>query len=179
MPVIKIPFNASLTNVSVPRGNVTLCQVRESASTDRDTFALEQKTLAAFGKQLAEIQRAMQVQNESIHSLVTKVATAIAGEALGSDNELVEQRVIHFAEVLMQQVPAESAAATFVHPDCLDTLKRWATEAGLEQLEIRSDANLTPGDCRVEVGGKGLVASLESFLAAAAKNDRWTKGGNA
>ena len=176
MPVIKIPFNVSLANVSAPRGHVTTCNAPRETAPAADDFAAERKTLAAFGQQLFEIQRSMQSQAEAVHALVIKAAAAIAGEALGGDDALVEKRVVQFAEVLMRQIQPTQSATAFVHPQCVETLSRWAEEAEADSIEIRPDANLTPGDCRIEVGGKGMVASLESFLTAAAENDVWMRG---
>ncbi len=173
MALIKIPFNASLAKVSSPRGHVTTSRMPESAAPAAEDLAAERQTLAALGRQLHEVQRAVQMETETVHKLVTKVAAVIAAEALGSDDALLAQRVVHYADLLMQQLQPQQTAIAFVHPECVETLKRWADEATLEHLEIRPDGNLAAGDCRIEVGGKGLVASLESFLTAAAENDLW------
>ncbi len=178
MALIKIPFNASLASVSAPRGHVTTSRIPDPTAPPANDFAEERQTLAALGRQLLEVQRSVQTQTEQVHQLVTKVAAAIAAEALGSDDQLLAQRVVHYADLLMKQLQPKQSATAFVHPRCVETLNRWADEASLEHLEIRPDGNLAAGDCRIEVEGKGLVASLESFLAAAAESDVWTEEAN-
>jgi flagellar biosynthesis/type III secretory pathway protein FliH len=176
MALIKIPFNTSLANVSAPRGRVTTARISAPAAPadpPADDFSEERQTLAALGRQLLEVQRTVQSQTEQVQQLVTKVAAAIAAEALGGDDELLDRRVVHYADLLMQQLEPKQSATAFVHPKCVETLTRWADETTRQQLEIRPDGNLAAGDCRIEVGGKGLVASLESFLAAAAESDVW------
>ncbi len=37
-------------------------------------------------------------------------------------------------------------------------------------IDIQSDSTVAPGDCRIETGDKGLLASLEAFLAAASQH---------
>lgn len=175
MAVIKIPFNVSLSDVSSNRGNVTLCSTPQEPSRV-DTFAAERQTLTAIAGQLGQIQIGLEAQRETVEKLVTKVAAAIAREALGSDDELIDKRVAHFAGMLMNQLPAGQPTTAYVHPKCVETLSEWAEQSSLAHLTIRPDGNLPPGDARLEVGGKGIVAALEAFLSAAAQTDGWAGG---
>ncbi len=183
MAVIQIPFDQSLANVTIARGPLAIPSatattsaladsqpIARSASESRDEIAASAlKTLQSIEQQLQHLDAKLDQEFSSIGVQLTAAATQLAKQALGSDSSLVEERVAHFANILLRQVHPSQSAVIFVNPDCVTPLESWLSQVEYEAIEIQADATVPPGDCRIESNGKGFLASLESFLDAAGK----------
>ncbi|WP_182868010.1 FliH/SctL family protein [Rhodopirellula sp. JC639] len=200
MPVIQIPFDRSLANVTLARGplpattpglpagaspdltagaaaepltkagsDAGATAKAESAARDAAREAAALKTLQSIEQQLNLLDAKLEEEFSTIGVQLTAAATQIAKQALGSDSALVEERVAHFANLLLRQVHPSQSAVIYVNPDCVVSLQSWLSQVDYEAIEIQGDATVQPGDCRIESNGKGFLASLESFLDAAGK----------
>ncbi|QEF97632.1 flagellar assembly protein H [Stieleria maiorica] len=191
MPTIQIPFDRSLANVTLARGPLppatpnlpagtspngaasaatepTTVAEAESAARD-EAAAAALKTLHSIEQKLKLLDARLDEELSTIGVQLTAAATQIAKQALGSDNALVEERVAHFANLLLRQVHPSQSAVIYVHPDYVVSLQSWLSQIDYEAIEIQGDATVQPGDCRIESNGKGFLASLDSFLDAAGK----------
>lgn len=189
MPVIHIPFNKCLTSVSVTRGSAVSVNraTKPSATASKplpterpqvDELALTAKrTLEAIHQNLSVLDQRVQDEIDSVGARVLAVATKIAKEALNSDDTLIEERVSHFASVLIGQLKPNQSAVLFVNPVCANYLYQWMSDSDHAEIEIQSDSTVQPGDCRIELDDKGFLASLDAFLDAAAKQAPVAQGG--
>ena len=189
MPVIQIPFTRSLENVSTSHGRITVGKTHDTASSlpqsnanavanPNDKIAsAARRTLDTISAQLQRLDVENRNQVAAAEALIVAAATQIAKEALNSENTLIEERVSHFAEVLLRQNHPNQSPVLFVNPDCVDYLNMWLSESKHPPIEIQADAAVQPGDCRIELDDKGFLASLESFLDAAAKRSVSGLGG--
>ncbi|QDV86358.1 FliH/SctL family protein [Planctomycetes bacterium TBK1r] len=198
MAVIQIPFDQSLANVTVARGPLAMPSTsgvssaamnvsanapaasnpnaRSAAESRDDIAASALKTLQSIEQQLQHLDAKLNEEFSSIGVQLTAAATQLAKQALGSDSSLVEERVAHFANILLRQVHPSQSAVIFVNPDCVTPLESWLSQVEYEAIEIQADATVQPGDCRIESNGKGFLASLESFLDAAGKQMSMIRG---
>ncbi|QDV45552.1 flagellar assembly protein H [Stieleria neptunia] len=202
MAVIQIPFDQSLANVTVARGPLAMPpttartdaaagaaanppinghaaaqpSARSAAESRDESAASALKTLQSIEQQLQHLDAKLDEEFSSIGVQLTAAATQLAKQALGSDSSLVEERVAHFANILLRQVHPSQSAVIFVNPDCVTPLESWLSQVEYEAIEIQADATVQPGDCRIESNGKGFLASLESFLDAAAKRMSTARG---
>ena len=186
MPVIQIPFDSVPTNVSISRRTGTAPIARDTAAdnthqaappaTECETSTAAVQTLAAMNAQLTLLDQTLKDELASIGAHLVAAATQIAKEALGSDNALVEERVAHFADVLLRKIPSDRSAVFYVHPSCVATLSDWMSRQQDAAMTIQPDATVEPGDCRIESDDKGFLASLDSFLHAAAKRTSLHRG---
>ncbi|MCA9136748.1 MAG: hypothetical protein KDB00_08315 [Planctomycetales bacterium] len=183
--MIQLPFPTSLSNVSVTRGAVNRPSTTDSAGPDQSgsnaatVVAAQQvalETLAAIDQKIQSLAANRQDDFSAVGAQLVAAATQIAREALGSENSLIEQRVTHFADVLLRQIHPKQSAVFFVNPDCVAILKNWIDQSEVSDIEIQADATVPPGDCRIELDDKGFLASLESFLDAAGKRTALLKG---
>mgnify|MGYP001794534826 CR=1 FL=1 len=178
MPVVTIPFDQPPSNISASHGRVT--------QVTRDVDAAEAQAASDALRAMQSIENELQAIHETMHhacedaqTRVMSAAIRIAKEALGSENDLIEQQVTHFADVLMQQLQPAPGAVAFVHPSCLQSMQQWKLNQKIPALEIQGDASVAAGDCRIEVNGKGLLASLDAFLDAAARSREGRQPGEA
>ncbi|MEO1619357.1 MAG: FliH/SctL family protein [Planctomycetota bacterium] len=168
MAVIKIPFSAPVANVTTTKGSVTEFEV-ETKQSDGDLHALEAlEVLRQIESQMVGLRQDWDRQAKATEKQLVEIAISVARQALGSDSELIQERVQHFAEQLLHHFspPEASGLTAFVHPDCVTTLQQWARNSEATDLVCKPDPNLAPGDCRIEADGKGLSASLDSLLNA-------------
>ncbi|MCC9602001.1 hypothetical protein LOC67_15675 [Stieleria sp. JC731] len=173
MAVIQIPFPKKLSSVSTTRGHVKNLQVVPEEEPQNDV-------LEAIGGIAAAIDLLQQQRQEQFGEISAKlIATAcqIARDALGSENELIEQRVNHFTKVLLDELQESKDAIIFVHPTLVETLSQHEAIIQKGSIEILPDTTVAPGDCRVEIEGKGLLASLDAYLDAASLRLRQEAGG--
>ena len=177
MPVIQVPFSNSLAKISTSRGRVTQSTVDHAPVVDEKSAIAAEKTLDAIGNRLRALEQQVHDELLSVRSKVTAAATQIAKEALGSDDSLIEQRVTHFADVLLQQIQPTQRTVIYVSACCVDSLKHLVSESDPTGIEIQPDPTVQPGDCRIETDGKGFLASLDSYLDAAAKQKHSVRGG--
>lgn len=133
-------------------------------------------TLASIHQTLQGLSATRQSEFSAIGAQLVAAAKQIAREALGSESSLIDERVTHFADVLLRQIHPTQPAVFYVNPECISALKNWLEQSEGGELEIQADATVPPGDCRIELDDKGFLASLESFLDAAGKRTSLLKG---
>jgi flagellar biosynthesis/type III secretory pathway protein FliH len=88
---------------------------------------------------------------------------------LNSTDEIIEQRLRENVTRVLDQPDAYSEATLFVHSDCHDAIQQWLLDSGsFESIEcevkVTVDDQLSPGDCRVNFGNSGRLASFEEQL---------------
>lgn len=191
MPVIQIPFSHSLANVSLSRGDAIRnatggepvatppgnAQTEPVPDSEQSLATDALRTLDSIAQQIRDLDAKLECELASVGVQLVAAATQIAREALGSDNALLEERVAHFAETLLRQIRPDQSATFFVNPSCMASLQAWMSASDHPPITILPDATVPPGDCRIETNDKGFLASLESFLDAAAKQTALAKGG--
>ena len=201
MPVIRIPFAQSPASISVARGSVPVRNpvpspappperaYTERANTDRANTepaktepvadpmeSAAMRSLQAIHQNLQTLDDRLNQELANLRSHLVSAARHIACEAIGSEDELVEKQVVHFAEILIGQMQPSSDVVFFVNPRCIAYLTAWLARSDRSDLAVQPDASVDPGDCRIESGDKGLLASLDSFLHEAAKKTDLARG---
>lgn len=191
MPVIRIPFPQSPASISVARGSVPVQnpgQLPPPAAEPPNTGPPKAEPVAdpmesAAFQSLQAIHQNLQTLDERLNQELANLrphlisaARQIACEAIGSEDELVEKQVVHFAEILIRQIRPTSNVVFFVNPRCIAYLTAWLARSDQSDLAVQPDASVAPGDCRIESGDKGLLASLESFLHEAATKTDLARG---
>jgi flagellar biosynthesis/type III secretory pathway protein FliH len=169
MAVIQVPFGNSLSKISTPHGRVVQSTIQAEPVVDEAATIAAKQTMDAISNRLGFLEQHIQHELSSVQSKIIAVATEIAKEALGSDRDLIEQRVAHFADVLLKQIQPTKQTVIYVNVSCIHSLTRLLSESDRAKIEIQADSTIEPGDCRIETDGKGFLASLDSYLDAAAK----------
>lgn len=120
------------------------------------------QTLETIGVRMSQIESGIQTWMQELREHSVCIAIDIAKAVLQTDDELIETRVRQFADFSLESIPSTRLTAVCVHPDCADTIRDWIQSSELGELEIRSDPRIDPGDCRLESGDAGVMATLES-----------------
>ncbi|OYP32290.1 FliH/SctL family protein [Rhodopirellula sp. MGV] len=173
MPTIQIPFPKNLSTVSTTTGHVTQIQAEPAKNPFDDVV----NSIDVMTAAIAELQQSRKEQFEQIEAKLISTACQIAREALGDDHELIATRVKHFTDCLLSELQSSKDAVIFVHPTVVNALAENETLRQHDAIDIVSDTTVQPGDCRVEIEGKGLLASLDAFLDAASLRLRQEAGG--
>ncbi|MCD0459816.1 FliH/SctL family protein [Roseiconus lacunae] len=174
MAVIQIPFPNNLANVSTSHGRVTQ---QTTTSVDNGKAELAE-AINAVTAAIETIREDRQQQFATMTNKLIATACQIAREALGEENELLDKRVKHFTETLLGELQESKDATIFVHPSVIKSLAENDLIAQNDAVEIVPDATVAAGDCRVEIDGKGLLASLDAYLDAASLRLRQQAGGD-
>jgi flagellar biosynthesis/type III secretory pathway protein FliH len=177
MAVFQIPFRRPPRHITASRGRVTTHRLAAAEPPDRDPARDALESLARIEQALEGLETSVDHQMASVREQIVTIAAGLAKQALNSDHELVEARVQHFAEVLFRQMQASDPLVAYVHPECVSVLRQWAEDGQRQHIQVQPDENLEAGDCRLEADGKGVLASLDAFLEAAARRVRPGRGG--
>ena len=141
------------------------------------------QTIQSIEAKLAAISETIQAQNQSVVAAATEYGLEIVRLLLQNDDELIEKRLLRYVEIgLAQNDPEAGEPQIYVHSECLEGLKTWMAAAGKLNLELHADDSILPGDCRIEVGETGLLASVESqleLIATKLRQAHLNKRGNA
>lgn len=168
MAVIQVPFGNSLSKISTSHGRVVQSTIQAEPVVDEAATIAAKQMMDAISNRLSSLEQHIQHELSSVQSKIISVATEIA-KALGSDQDLIEQRVAHFADVLLKQIQPTKQTVIYVNASCIHSVTRLLSESDRTQILIQADSTIEPGDCRIETDGKGFLASLDSYLDAAAK----------
>ena len=172
MAVVQLPFSNSLSRISTSHGRVIQSAVQVDPMVEDASMIATKATLGAIGNRFRSLEQQVHHELSLVHSKITAVAMKVAKEALGSESELIEERVAHFAGILLQQLLPTNRTVIYVNASCMETIASLVSESDRVDLIIQSDPSIEPGDCRIETDGKGFLASLDSYLdAAATQND--------
>jgi flagellar biosynthesis/type III secretory pathway protein FliH len=171
MTETRIRIAAPIRRVTASSGRMILHQLPEQAPqpvVEDSTVAIQ--TLDSIEAKLTQISNLIETRFAELGEQVALVASDVAKQVLRSDPELIQQRVVEFAQQTLQHPKAKTPATMHVHPECMETLEHWLAETGHGSIDLQADATLEPGDCRVEFDDKGLFASLDSLIEKITEN---------
>lgn len=130
--------------------------------TATSTLAALRQASAKFSMISNEVSHRLASLNQSLPS----VAMAVAKAALLSDQDLVNERTKRFVQACLEFEDSEAVTRIAIHPDCIPALQEYLSSIERESIQIQSDPQLVPGDCRIDNGQTGLIATLDSCLYA-------------
>ncbi len=129
---------------------------------------LAMQTLDAIKNELRKTTAELSSQHAALQSTAASYAIEIVRVFLGSTSDAVEQRLQQNVIRVLQH-PDAVIVKLHVHSSCHESIKRWLNEESdllIPDLaiEVLEDDSLSPGDCRVDFGQSGRLASLEDQL---------------
>ena len=123
----------------------------------------------ALIKKLAEIDSMINHAIQGLEDRAVSLAVGLARQTLESDDDLITERVQHFAQVLLKECEDTTLATLFVHPVCIPAIHEALADSSHQHVAIQPDPSLLPGDCRIESGDKGFLASLDALLESSVR----------
>lgn len=182
MSKFAIQFDSPLTSADAAARNVRVAVTSKlvgarvqkdepkpaESEAEPDSNTPDPEHLAAIDIAIKQAQAELSSQNQLLQSTAAKFALEIAKVVLGSTDELIEQRLQQNVLRVMQR-PDATTAKLYVHSTYRESIQQWLTDSSKAQLpevdiEILVDDDLIPGDCRVDFGQSGRLASLEEQL---------------
>lgn len=118
----------------------------------------------ALLKKLGEIDSMINHAIQGLEDRAVSLAVGLARQTLESDEALITERVQHFAHLLLKECEDTTLATLFVHPVCIPAIHEAIADSSHQHVAIQPDPTLLPGDCRIESGDKGFLASLDALL---------------
>ena len=181
MARFEIQFSTPMTSAKIAGVNDYVNVVSQSVSTPEkvptqaEASPQAEPTVASTSQTIDSIRSALEKavtessdQHALLQSLAARYAVEVARVFLGSMDELIEQRLQQNVLHVLQH-PDAIIVKLFVHPSCRESIKEWLDENGDLRIpnlgiEVMADDGLAPGDCRVDFGRSGRLASLEEQL---------------
>ena len=175
MSIVHIKFPSPPKRLSSPDANCVDvdCAVLDDSEASNGDIDPAQPTvdpqvvesLSAIANRLTQLQGALASERQRLGQQVVQAATEVARAVL-RDQELVQQRVVQFVQIATEQIDSNHHQTALVHPSCVDAVQSWLDESEAKSLHVIGDDTVSPGDCRIDCGDRGVTATLDAFLAA-------------
>lgn len=166
MPNFVINLDSPLKTV-IPKGSPIPPDVNvesRTVETTRSYGAGLVATAKAIEESVLRIRTTIESQQNQIETFALAFATEFVRTVLGTVDELIQQRLERAVSLALEDVDSELPPKVFVHPSCLQHIQAWLSSNTEFEIEVLPDEALIAGDCRVEFGNEGLLASLDSQL---------------
>lgn len=135
----------------------------ESASSPTEQTLLLQ-TAKSIESRLNRIDQIIQSQNQLISNAAVEYAIEISKTILQSDDELIKKRIAIYVDQALKNTEPTGPARIFVHSQFTQNIESWISQETELQFVVAADDALPAGDCRIEFGEVGLLASLTHQL---------------
>ena len=165
MTTFHLEFTSELRSVCSPVGRITVNELPlESASPDNTHDADAIAVIHAIADKLNDLENLVQGQFDRLQRQIIAVAVDVAKAALNDEDLLIQKRVEHYVQIAVDAMQPAPSKTVFVHPKCSMRVKGWLEKSAVNAIEIKEDDSILPGDCRIESGDAGVLATLDSFL---------------
>ena len=126
-------------------------------------------TITRVEAALTDVLAELSSQRTAFQAAAANYALEIVHVLLGSTSEIIEQRLQENVARVLHDPDAFTVANLYVHSTCRDSIEQWIQKSELTdrlegKLKILVDEKLSPGDCRVDFGQSGRLASLDEQL---------------
>jgi flagellar biosynthesis/type III secretory pathway protein FliH len=165
MSEFHVAFTINPSSISAPNGRLTIVEAPKVSAAPIKTYDAEAfAAIDCISAKLTELEDLLERRIDLMKQQISSLAIDVARAVVSDEELLIQKRVQSFVQAAFDQQHPSIPRTISVHPECLAPIQRWLQQGSHSGIEIKEDASILPGDCRIESGETGVAATLDAFL---------------
>jgi len=148
-------------------------RVRETAP-QNDSAAIELELLARISEQLSTIQEDLNTILPQIEATAIEFVESFVGLLFQCDSELAQEKIMSNLKTVFSDGQMGAELTVHLNPDMVERIRPQLESIPDLKFQIAEDPLLELADCRIEGGGKAVIARIRRQIEVA-KNHWWSK----